>query len=173
MKPNFNHAAEKAAELLKQHGFQKPPIDPEAIAEEEGLRVYFAEFKAPHDEKTSGFFQLSEDDNGGSIYVNSSNSDNRITFTIAHELAHYILHKEYIKSNKYQPMPRHNKYDGEKPVEEIEADFFAASLLVPLKMLKNYRDFASEEELARLFFVSLDVIRNRLDLLKRHPSLAK
>jgi len=70
-------------------------------------------------------------------------------------------------------MPRRDRYDGPKPKEETEADTFAANLLVPLFMLKEYKDFATERELARLFFVAEEVIRYRLDLLRRHPSLAR
>lgn len=169
MGADFKLATTAANDLLKKYAMTRPPIDPELIAEEEGVRVLYAQFEPPADEKTSGFFRLQDK----SILVNEEISRNRITFTIAHELAHFVLHQDFIKSNDYIPMPRYNEYDGEKPKEEIEADFFAASLLVPLKMLKTYVDIATVDELSNLFFVSRDVISNRLDLLERYPAFAK
>lgn len=168
-KPDFARASDEARRLLKKYGYNNPPVDPERIAEAEGLRVVYAEFEHPDNENVSGFFRLADK----TIVVNNEISDSRITFTIAHELAHYCLHQEYIKSNDYIPMPRNNSYDGEKPTEEIEADTFAANLLVPLHMLRQYRAFASNAELAKLFFVSDEVIANRIDLLSRYPALAR
>ena len=168
-KPQYGRATDAAYNLIKSHGYTSPPIDPEQIAEDEGVHVVYAEFEGSDKDDVSGFFDLSS----GTIYVNEDISDNRITFTIAHELAHYILHQEYIKSNNYVPMPRKNRYDGIKPVEETEADWFAASLLVPLYMLKKYEGIATPTELAKMFFVSEDVIENRLDLLRRHPWQAR
>lgn len=167
-RPDFKRAASAATGLLKKYKIVAPPIDPETIAEAEGIRVLYADFAPPSDKDTSGFFRLSDN----SILVNNDISDNRITFTIAHELAHHVLHQEYIRSNNYMPMPRNNWYPNGKPKEEVEADTFAANLLVPLPMLKKYMNVASVGELSRLFYVSEDVVINRLDLLRRHPGLA-
>jgi Zn-dependent peptidase ImmA (M78 family) len=168
-RPDYRLCSQKAEMLLKKYGFFCPPIDPELIAEEEGLRVVYAQFEPPYDEKTSGFFRLEDK----TIVVNGNIPDKRITFTVAHELGHFILHENYISSNSYIPMPRNNTYDGEKPRQEKEADMFAADLLVPLRMLKKYAPVAGVDELSRLFFVSREVIVNRLDLLSRHPGLAR
>lgn len=168
-KPNYNKASLEAARLLEKYGYDKPPIDPELIAESEGLNVVYADFEEPFDEEVSGFFRLRDK----TIVVNNSISGNRILFTIAHELGHHVLHQDFIRSNDYIPMPRNNEYPNGKPVEEVEADTFAANLLVPLKALKKYREIASIDELASLFFVSRDVIVNRLDLLSRYPNFAK
>ena len=167
-KPNFTLAATKAADLLKKYAYSEPPIDPQSIAESEGLRVVYADFEHPDNANVSGFFRLHDN----TIVVNNDISGSRITFTIAHELAHYVLHQDFIRGNNYIPMPRNNDYPNGKPVEEIEADTFAANLLVPLIMLKTYVNLASIGELSNLFFVSEEVIRNRIDLLKRYPNLA-
>lgn len=161
-KPNWKRAEREAQELLRKYGYTKPPVDPEQIAEDEGLKVIYAAFESPYDDKVSGFFDLKE----RSIVVNQDISDNRITFTIAHELSHYVLHRDYIMSNKYIPMPRNNEYDGEKPAEEKEADAFAAELLVPLQMLKRY-SHVDLNDLAQIFFVSRDVITYRLAALEK------
>lgn len=170
MTPNIKLAREAADKLLLQFGLIEPPIDPEIMAEACGYKVLYANFEGDDAKKYSGFFRL--DDN--SILVNKEIPVNRITFTIAHEFGHAVLHQDYIKSNKYMPMPRTNWFSsGNKPIEEIEADHFAANLLVPLYMLKERRLGRNIDQLARLFFVSTDVIANRLDLLGRHPGLAK
>lgn len=168
-KPDFKLCKSKADALLKKYSYFMPPIDPEKIAEAEGIDVVYAEFEAPANDMVSGYFDLEKN----RIVINKDISDNRITFTIAHELAHHQMHQDYIRSNDYIPMPRSNSHLGEKPKEEIEADQFAANLLVPLSMLKKYQKVGSVSELASLFFVSEDVIRNRLSLLSRYPSLAK
>lgn len=167
-KPDFKLCKSAADKLLKKYAYSKPPIDPEKIAEDEGIRVLYADFEAPDKDLYSGFFDLTRN----SIIVNNNNPGNRITFTIAHELGHQQLHQDYIKSNEYRPMPRSNGFDKDKTKEEFEADQFAANLLVPLKMLKRYKSVASVSELATLFFVSEDVIRKRLDLLSRYPNFA-
>ena len=167
-KPDFMRASQAALGLLKKYGYTSPPVDPQHLAECEGLSVSFADFKYPDSENVSGFFRLSD----RTIVVNNDISGPRITFTIAHELAHYVLHQDFIRSHEYIPMPRNNEYPNGKPIEEIEADTFAANILVPLTMLKQYQRVASLKELARLFFVSEEVIANRLDLLRRFPSLA-
>lgn len=167
-KPNFKQCKISADKLLKKYDYTMPPIDPERIAEEEGVDVIYADFEEPFNKSVSGFFDLKQN----RIVINKDISDNRITFTIAHELAHHQMHQEYIKGANYKPMPRSNVYLDNKPKEEIEADQFAANLLVPLKMLKRYEKVASVSELASLFFVSEGVIRNRLSLLSRHPYLA-
>jgi Zn-dependent peptidase ImmA (M78 family) len=168
-KPNFQRAAKEAKSLLRKYKATTPPIDPERLAEEEGVRVLYAQFEPPADKDFSGFFRLKDK----TIIVNDEISDNIITFTIAHELGHYFLHKEYIQSNNYTPMPRSNNYGGNKPEEEVEADTFAADLLVPLPILKKYKDVASIRELSELFFVSEEVIRRRLDLLERYPEFGR
>lgn len=162
MGADWTKAKQTAAKVLKDYKFVKPPIDPEAIAEEMGIDVVYANFSPTARDKISGMIQFDP----LQIVVNNDIRPNRMTFTIAHELAHYLMHQEYAKSNNYRVMPRANSYEGDKPAEEQEADCFAAELLVPMDMLKSYKDFASPRELARIFAVSEDVILNRLRRLR-------
>ncbi|OBY24203.1 ImmA/IrrE family metallo-endopeptidase [Leisingera sp. JC1] len=166
-KPNFKKASSAAAAIRRALG-SKPPFDPERIAEERDIQVVYAKLKEPYNEKISGFYRKADN----KIVINKDISPNRMIFTIAHELGHAVLHQEYIKSKNYQPVFRSNVHVDEKPVEEIEADTFAANFLVPLNILKKYKDVADVGELATMFAVSEDVIENRLDLLRRHPNLA-
>ncbi len=166
-KPNFKKAS-REAKRARAGLPAMPPFDPEYIAEKRGIEVVYASFAPPHDEQISGFYRKSDN----KIVVNREISPGRMVFTIAHELGHALMHQEYIKSNDYRPVYRSNSHEGDKPIEEIEADQFAANFLVPLSLLEKYKDVADVPELARLFAVSEEVIDNRLSTLARNPWLA-
>ncbi|KAA6405516.1 hypothetical protein DPQ22_04210 [Candidatus Tokpelaia sp.] len=170
MTADFGKAQKKAAEILKEYRITKPPIDPEAIAEEMGVDVRYADFSPDISKKISGFIRFNRDSgNAPQIIVNKAVSPRRKIFTIAHELGHYLLHRDYAEDdNRYQVMPRSNFYPEGKPPEEQEADCFAANLLVPEDMLRKYSAYASIEtieKLAGIFAVSKEVILDRMRFL--------
>ena len=71
------------------------------------------------------------------IFVNASIEDHegRYTFTIAHEIGHHVLHKELydeLISDRSQILCREEK---KKPLIEQQADRFAASLMMPRRIL--------------------------------------
>jgi Zn-dependent peptidase ImmA (M78 family) len=156
--PDYHRAQREAEKLVSSFGLTRPPVDPEAIAEALGLSVVYAHFSPGISDEVSGYLDVA----GNRIVVNKAIPSNRKTYTIAHELGHYVLHKEYAASNRYEVLLRKNQYENAKPPEEQEADAFAANLLVPIKLLREYKSFASGSELARLFGVSADVIMHRL-----------
>lgn len=155
---NYRRAQEAAEKLLDKYGIDAPPIDPEVIAEGEGVDVVYAGFKGRASDEVSGFINPMD----ARIFVNKVLPPNRKTFTIAHELGHHVLHRAYVESGDYRILPRRNEYGDDKPDEEKEADAFAANLLVPMKLLRRYKDHATVPELARMFLVSQDVIAHRL-----------
>lgn len=157
VKADFKLAAQKANDLLADFGLVKPPINPVDIAQRLGLKVWFVTFNGEYD-KVSGFYDVDEQ----AIYVNKDEYPHRQTFTVAHELGHHLLHKEWAKSEAYRMMFR-NEGASKDPYEQ-EANAFAANLLVPLDMLNEYKSVASKAELAELFLVSAPVIENRLKL---------
>lgn len=162
MPADYDRAKKAARALLEKYKITKAPIDPEAIAENEGIEVVYATFNGPISDEVAGY---SEPMNGR-IVVNRDLHTNRKIYTIAHELGHHVLHKDYLDNEgAYQVFPRLNSYSGAKPPEEQEADAFAAELLVPLAMLRKYVDFASPSELASMFLVSREVILNRMKWL--------
>lgn len=152
--PNYKNAREEASKLLSAYKILTPPVDPEFIAEQEGIDVVYVDFNNELSPLISGLYDFESN----KIYINKGIASNRKTFTIAHELAHAILHKDYAASNDYRAMPRSNRHIGDKPIFEKEADVFAASLLVPTTFLKKYIDYANNFELAQMFAVSEDVI---------------
>ena len=74
------------------------------------------------------------------IYVNTSvaDHDGRYSFTVAHEIGHHVLHKDrYLQNAAGCENDILCREKGEKPQIEVEADRFAAALLMPAKNLNN------------------------------------
>ena len=112
------------------------------------------------------------------ILINPKHSETRQRFSIAHEIGHYILgHFEdeidYEIDNEEEAITDHLKivHSAEK---EIEANEFAAELLMPLRLVKS--SYANEHEpkkLAKIFNVSEAAMWIRLSnlrLIKYHQS---
>jgi Zn-dependent peptidase ImmA (M78 family) len=154
---NYNKAKLEAVKKLEECGIIEPAVNPIKIAREYGVNVFFVKFDSRYQKEVSGFFDAKEN----SIYINADEYPPRQTFTIAHELGHKFLHEEWAKSSEYRYLPRSQVLNFMKDGKEQEADCFAANLLVPEHMIKKYQ-FASVDELAKLFVVSRVVIVNRL-----------
>lgn len=152
---DYREARQAAQQLLTRFGITNPPVDPEGIAEAMGINVLYVDFEAQAD--ISGLYDFES----RTIYVNRGIPTNRKTFTIAHELGHAVMHGAYVRSLNYRALPRSNVH-WDKPSEEVEADVFAACLLVPKDMVKRYKGIATVEELAEMFAVSPDVVVNQL-----------
>jgi len=131
---------------------------PKEIAANYGITVLFADFGQEHKE-VSGFY----DGKSRAIYVNVDDNPRRQTFTIAHELCHFLLHGNLFRDHPedYRVLLRYLIGAAKEPLEQ-EANCFAANLLVPRSFLDKYYRIASVQELARLFIVFGDVIRFRL-----------
>ena len=84
-------------------------------------------------------------------------------FTIAHELGHYFLHKDWIEKGKYEILMRNTSFRTGNSLEKIEANTFAVHLLVPDFMLNKYKKVSSFYELSILFGVSQPVIKFRVE----------
>lgn len=159
-KADFKKAEATALGLLRDFGVTKPPINPVEIAARLDVKVWFVEFAGEYS-KVSGFYDVDEQ----AIYVNKDEYPHRQTFTVAHELGHHLLHKEWAQSGDYKMLFRDEK--GSKDAHEQEANAFAANLLVPRSMLMEYKNLANVSDLATLFLVSAPVIENRLNLCAR------
>lgn len=120
-----------AQELLQRHGQAHAPIDVETIAHREGLRVV----RRALETNTSGVLVR----NGDAVVlgVNSSNHPLRQRFTIAHELGHYLLHegRPLLVDSTVRINKRDNLSSTATNSEEIQANAFAANLLMPSDMV--------------------------------------
>jgi Zn-dependent peptidase ImmA (M78 family) len=107
------------------------------------------------------------------ILVNTNHSLNRQRFSVAHELAHFVLHsKEIIK---YGSLKRSADQSDSTyfPEMEKEADEFGGELLIPEKLLKDHfpdifnkrknpLPFPKIQEISQKFKVSVLVAAIRL-----------
>jgi hypothetical protein len=76
---------------------------------------------------------------------------NKLRFTLAHELAHFFLHRELPQKESFSSLPNFARwtatYGGRKYTTEQEANEFAGRLLVPYARLKEcFEEFAPEAE---------------------------
>jgi Zn-dependent peptidase ImmA (M78 family) len=74
------------------------------------------------------------------IFVNVSveDHDGRYSFTVAHEIGHHVLHREaYLQQKTAEDVEILCRDAHEKPQIEIEADRFAAALLMPSNMIRS------------------------------------
>lgn len=116
--------------LLVQHQQTKPPVRIERIAKDLGIELRSGDLR-----DVSGV--LVRNDGSAIIGTNSTQSTQRQRFTIAHELGHFLLHegiKEHV-DRSYRVNFRSAESSQATNVEEIEANHFAASILMPKDML--------------------------------------
>ncbi|MFA7284847.1 MAG: ImmA/IrrE family metallo-endopeptidase [Candidatus Absconditabacterales bacterium] len=163
----MTNAELKALELLKEAAVEFPSLAmKEIIAQFNNVEVYQVDMTDINQE-LSGVVQ--EKDGKYYVYVNAKDSDGRKRFTIAHELGHIVLGHVptggILKDNLKFRDPTHNYTDEEKK-QEVEANDFAANLLMPSEAVqKNFSLFDTISELAKFFNVSEQAMRFRLDNL--------
>jgi len=134
----------------------------ERIAERRGLDIRYA----PLDGDLSG--ALIRNAHEAYIGVNSLQSRNRRRFTIAHELGHFVLHHGIHVDKDFRINWRDGNSSKAVNPEEMEANRFAAELLMPTGLLvrdiESLRrvDRAALESLARRYGVSSQAMKIRL-----------
>lgn len=113
------------------------------------------------------------------IYINANRLQHAYTprarFTIAHELGHYFIdeHRNALKSGKAPSHPSFTNFQSSNIVER-EADYFAASLLLPATRVKadvNRRKFNFNllDELSKKYQTSLMSTAIRFADIGNHP----
>lgn len=132
------------------------------IADRLGVEVVSAALPDFKGKKVKGFIRWNDEgEYKAKIYLNANQSDTTKTFTLAHELGHFLLHKDV---HNFRIDLDYSVDDQDN--QETEANYFAASLLVPQeKLIKALNDARNLKEVASLFGVSIPVIENRLKWL--------
>lgn len=137
-------------QLLDEQGLTKAPIPVERIAQHLGVELRYEPFKADGDEVSGMLFR----DGGRTVIgVNSNDGSNRQRFTIAHEIGHLRLHKDSMYLDTPAEVFLRNQLSS-KAVDpkEIQANTFAAELLMPEKLVRD--EFSREQsEMSRGFSV--------------------
>ena len=130
------------------------PIDLATILERLKLNLYEVEFDDP---TIAGAYNKA----ASAIYVSSSDQKARQFFSVAHELGHYFLNPR--KSTEIFYRSQLNQFDSHFPADEQEANWFAASLLMPEELVKKiWEEEKSEAILAAKFGVSASAAHWRL-----------
>lgn len=159
----------RARTLLQDNQVTAPPVPVERIARGLAAQLRFS----PLDRELSGMVFVK--DGTPIIGVNAIHHPNRQRFTIAHECGHLILHRKQVTRevhvDKAFPMLMRNAV-SEAGVDEmeVEANLFAAELLMPESLLTealgnapfDIDDDATVSALARRFRVSLSAMQFRL-----------
>lgn len=162
---------EQAAErLLVECKIKRAPIPVDKIAKHLGAKITYEPFD--EDDCMSGV--LIREEEKIVIGINSSHGVTRQRFTIAHEIGHLVLkHKGDIFVDKTVRTYRDGKSSLAIDKNEIEANGFAAALLMPRELLMkeldktptNKRGMNIAEHLASIFKVSCQAMEYRLSNL--------
>ncbi len=151
--------------LLKAGRIHRPPVRVQFLARNLGIKVRYE----PFEREISGV--LYRDKESTIIGVNALHHKNRQRFTVAHEIGHYVLHKIDVHVDKgYQFILRDSASSQATDALEIEANQFAAELLMPAHMLrkdvreylKDLEDESNLQKLAAQYEVSAQAMAFRL-----------
>lgn len=165
-----SRSEKRAAALLKETGIKELPIPVEELAISLGADVRFEAY----DGEVSGMLLRRKGDDAPVIGVNSRHAGTRQRFSIAHEIAHLDMHKgKPVFIDRYD---RVNWRDGTSDREEIEANAFAAELLMPRELVAREIDRVVSREpaitpqklatqMAKAFQVSAEAMSYRLENL--------
>jgi Zn-dependent peptidase ImmA (M78 family) len=113
---------------------QQIPVDVIAIAKNLGVNVYSDNLpvgvsgkivRRPEYGSTSGY----------SIIVNANEPIVRQRFTVAHEIAHFVLHRGYIGDGITENAL--HRSDGFSNWQEVEANQLAADILMPMEKINS------------------------------------
>lgn len=166
MQGGKEHARALARTILADLGITGPPVPVERIAKARGIRIQYA----PLDDELSGMAFVK--DGIAVIGVNAIHHPNRQRFTIAHELAHHLLHRSHLEGQVHvdktilkRDILAHSGTDR----LEVDANAFAAELLMPEDMVAkaiegglDMGDDAKLASIAKRFRVSTAALQFRL-----------
>ena len=157
----------EAAALLARPVAAKRPLQVELLARDLGIRVVFQPFESDEND-LSGFYMRRGDDR--LIGVNASQARVRQRFTVAHELGHAVLQPGDGVHIDQAFKLRDFRSSAAVDADEIDANAFAAELLMPEdevlaaidEQAVDITDDGAVRELARRFGVSQQALSFRL-----------
>ncbi len=142
------------------------PVDVIGLANELGLKVWSSKSLS---DKISG--KLFKDEklagpSGYAILVNGTHVEGRRRFTIAHEIAHFLLHRKDVGEGIVEDTFYRSNLSS---AQETEANKLAAEILMPYDLIKSVREkknISSQDAatLASEFNVSEVAMKIRLNI---------
>jgi Zn-dependent peptidase ImmA (M78 family) len=138
-RPRYSRIQQLTNTLLAESGVTAPPVPVENIIRARGITIQ----PAGNLGDVSGLVLRKGDE--VIIGVNKKHAATRQRFTLAHELAHALLHhgQEVRFDRDFRVNLRSEASGLGVNVEEIEANFFAACLLMPRRFLETDPEAAS------------------------------
>lgn len=143
MRIRRKHIRSVVERLLANNAIDAAPVPIEDLTHTLGVMVR----RTPTEDHLSGFLLRNSGDGQAMIGVNEAHHPHRQRFTIAHEIGHFLLHRgqNVYVDGRTEAGLKISLRDEEASVgtnpEEIEANVFAAELLMPAAFLE--RDLAS------------------------------
>jgi Zn-dependent peptidase ImmA (M78 family) len=169
----------RAQKLLDELGITSVPVPVEKIPKLLGAQLRYS----PLDDELSGMAFVK--DGTPIIGVNALHHPHRQRFTIAHEIGHLCLHRDHITNTVHvdkgfpvSVLKRDATSAAGTERLEIEANQFAAALLMPRKILDqvlaetriDIDDEAALEDCAKKFKVSRATLEFRIRNLSPEPA---
>ena len=176
MRIRLGRVRKEARNLLVKLEIEAPPVPVRRLARSCGARIVRV---SGNEANIDGFLYREDDD--VVIGVNRDHAAVRQRFTIAHELGHLLLH-EYSRAHVdsgFRVRLRSGLSSEGTDRDEMEANRFAAELLMPIEFLqadleKSEFDLADDSELqtlAKRYGVSLQALAIRLNGLGYAPAV--
>ena len=139
------------------------PIDVELLATDLGLKVYHADLgddiygKLTRDASKGGWSKYA-------VFVNKTNHPNRQRFTLAHEIAHFVLHRDLIEDGIIDDTQYRSTLSSD---HETQANKLAADILMPRALVRaEFQRNRAIAPLAVRFQVSEAAMKIRLESLR-------
>jgi hypothetical protein len=157
-------------EIVRRFSNRGAPVNVDSLALELGLKVHRDASLGP---EISGKIIKALPPTGGptgyAIFVNYTHPSGRQRFTIAHEIAHFVLHRDLIGDGIEDDALYRSKLNE---WYETQANRMAADILLPADLVREAYRVHGIKSLAGLsarFEVSVDAIRIRLKELSLAP----
>jgi len=164
IEPNLTRAETQSARLLEEHAIDKPKFNVEALARAMGLEVKYGGLDKPD----AWLFRKPK---GKSIIRinNRVRTESRRRFSLAHELGHWVLHPHL---TQLTACTQENLADYLNSIEETEANWFAATLLMP-KYLISEAIRGRDPSFATIEQITEDFGTSRIAAARRFVELTK
>jgi len=146
-------------QVIAKH-WDSTPVPIDTIIADLGLPLCYKAL----DDNISGYIERASE--SYKIVVNSNHARTRQRFTAAHELGHYIYHRELLgdgvgDNRAYRTEGTGRQNSKIRPMHERQANSFAANVLMPKHRLSALAG-ESTVKLASMFEVSQETMRIRL-----------
>jgi Zn-dependent peptidase ImmA (M78 family) len=166
---SYEKCEQAAGQLLTDFSVSQLPVDVHSIVRR--MDIQLMEYNLGED--TSGVLVIQK--GKGTIGYNPKDPQVRRRFTVAHELGHYVLHRDsndlFVDNFFLMKFRGNNAYTDRDFQQEQEANAFAAALLMPKDFIEKetkkqeYQGLTETDIIARLarrFEVSVPAMTYRL-----------